>query len=250
MIALRSPSFIGYQSPSTNLTVGRKFENIDELTLFVQNFAYIKRANHLTFQVIRDKESRSSSSVKFVCPTPLCPWNLIASISRGKGKTGRCEIADYNLEHSRSCMGTAIKPSLKWLSQNKALIDFIVRKSKVKQLIAQAASMGLHIERNMAQRLIDQTKSITTSECIASYGYVESWLKEFFKLNPGAQYKFIQDETTDEFIGAFLMLPLNDLILHSFLGALMIDCGFSSDPSRYTNDYDFDFPLIELINDK
>ena len=83
----------------------------------------------------------------------------------------------------------------------------------------------------MASRLKAEACKTHSSEKDLSYKGVESWLKQFVELNPGANYHYHEDSTTGRFISAAIYLPADGLLEHSFLGTLHIDAGHTVTPN-------------------
>ena len=223
------------RSPLREIPLNLERDSREEMIHAIYTYAYSRRIGHIQFNVQFDKSKRASpSSLYFKCPNPQCTWRVECSISRALGSVGKTTVTKV-VPHRPECMGSVPVPDINWLSRHSILSSCALRARSNAEVLSLAATLGLSVSRQIITRLKKKVKAESVVEYNLTFGVIESWLKEFCHLNPGSQYEFQRNETTKQFEHCFLLLPCLPILENSFLGTLMLDCGFSVDPSRRTS---------------
>ena len=227
------------RSPAREINIKQVFLSKAEFFASVCDVAYLRRLTRgagagaaLQFDVMKDPSITSSSSIAYIC-CASCEWRMEAKISRTQGMVGQCTVSLVNDRHNNDCMGSIPQPSRIWLQTNPSIRNVALHCKTNEALITHAKSMGLHMNRQDSTAIRTSVKKSVGTASGASYMLIEPWLREFCRLNPGAEYEFKRNDETNEFEHAFLMLPCLKQIQHSFMGTLAADCGFSIDSASY-----------------
>jgi hypothetical protein len=222
------------RSPLRDIPLKLELESRDEMVHAVKTYAYSRRTGHIQFDVQLDTKNCGGGKVSFICPNPSCTWRVDCSISRQKNTNGKTRVTNV-INHSAECMGSRPVPDLTWLCRHSILSSCALRAKSLQEVIDLADSLGLSVGKNQASLLRIKVKEESVAEYNTTFRVIEPWLKEFCRLNPGAQHVFRRNAITKQFECCFLLLPCELILANSFLGTLMLDCGFSVDPSRRTS---------------
>ena len=155
----------------------------------------------------------------------LCQFSIVTDRQR-RGGMDELVVSSVEPNHGPYCTGgTVPTPSFEFLCNHLGLLAYAVHNKPHMIRKHAMTSYNFVVPDSTASRLKTFAMSTEHSERALSYAGILPWLQEFCANNPGAQYHFQRNELTKQFESAALLLPVDDILNHSFLGTMQLDAG-------------------------
>lgn len=190
------------------------------------------------FEVMIEKINGSTTkNISYICADHRtvvdgsgCTFRIDTERWRSMGNE-ELEVVLFEPNHGSLCTGGPIPtPSFDFLSKHLGLLAYAVH-SKPHMIVKHASTAyNVVVSDSMASRLKLFATNTENSERSLSYAGIHPWLVAFCADNPGAHYHFQRNATTNRFESAALLLPIDEILAHSFLGTMQLDAGHVMTP--------------------